>query len=510
MRPSGASLGQAIALTVATILGTGILGLPVSLNRSGLQPFLVLFTFNLFAQIAVIYTGCELLLRAYKLNRSDSVSKQQELPTIKQSQTEEGEEKSENVVYSSNSLLLSGNGEQKEDDDESPSLHSLADYFIKNKVLKLLFNLFVMLHFIFILVTYVLAAPQAYATIIPIIQSVPVFMRTTFFLLLLSLIVYLLPSLLLPFLSFGTLFKGVLLTILIILTFITGLTIQTKSISNWTLSYLVDPLLMSTMALSGIINVMPVTFQACLKSLQSSEERNKDNLVDKDFISYYRLACVTGVVLCFFMNIIWCFAVLMVVPQTSNELSSSATLQYANEQGLISTIPLMEVLTLSDNKLNSIIGFLINLFIAISLTISFLVVSLAMLHYINGSVTHSNAPSSTSSSFFKSLVQSRFVRFWLGGVLFIYVFAILNPKGVLKIMEGITTLALNCEAGVFVVYMFHQSRLVGNNYHEEDQEDPSNAGYLSNSVAKLCTTYMVVFFSIIVLVDLLFYLPKSF
>lgn len=46
---SVAIFGSSFAVTVATILGTGILGLPVKLAFSGLGPFIVCFVIVLVA-----------------------------------------------------------------------------------------------------------------------------------------------------------------------------------------------------------------------------------------------------------------------------------------------------------------------------------------------------------------------------------------------------------------------------------------------------------------------------
>jgi hypothetical protein len=48
-------------LTVATVLGTGILALPVKLEKSGFFPFLSSFTIGLFAQSLVLVYMVELL-----------------------------------------------------------------------------------------------------------------------------------------------------------------------------------------------------------------------------------------------------------------------------------------------------------------------------------------------------------------------------------------------------------------------------------------------------------------
>jgi hypothetical protein len=50
-------------ISIATILGTGILGLPVTLYSCGFFPFLIVFTLVLFAQVCVVFAFVELLQR---------------------------------------------------------------------------------------------------------------------------------------------------------------------------------------------------------------------------------------------------------------------------------------------------------------------------------------------------------------------------------------------------------------------------------------------------------------
>ncbi|MGH0167373.1 UNVERIFIED_CONTAM: hypothetical protein FKN15_008167 [Acipenser sinensis] len=54
---------QCYFVSVASILGTGILGLPVTIAHSGLQPFLVSFVIGFFMQALLIYLFIDLLQR---------------------------------------------------------------------------------------------------------------------------------------------------------------------------------------------------------------------------------------------------------------------------------------------------------------------------------------------------------------------------------------------------------------------------------------------------------------
>ena len=59
------ALINATFVAVATILGTGILALPVKLSRSGLVPFSLTFTLCLFMQLATVILMVELLQRTH-------------------------------------------------------------------------------------------------------------------------------------------------------------------------------------------------------------------------------------------------------------------------------------------------------------------------------------------------------------------------------------------------------------------------------------------------------------
>lgn len=397
-----------------------------------------------------------------------------------------------------------------------PSLHSLAVHYIQNSSLRVLFNSLVLGHFIFILIAYALAAPQAYVALIPRLHGLPVFIRTIVFVVVMSLLVYTLTPAILPPLSVATLIKAILLTALVALTLTRSLSIHRVITSDWHFTALIDPFLMGTIALSGIVNLMPVTFQTCVDSLRKNQT-NPDiinsipitSLVDGTFVFAYRSATNIALLLCYLLNISWAYAVLLVVPQSASSppLPSSSpfanvpgnvTLENAQALGQISTIPLIQVLQASHDKLNTIVAFLVNVFIAVSLTISFLVMSVGLLHFVDGSINHRMW--NTDASAIKRALNSRFARYWVSFAVILLI-ALLNPAGLLKIMEGVTTLALNLEAGVFVVYMYYSSRI---NF---DGARPHASGFLTSSQAAVVITYLVMYFTTAVLVDVVLYIP---
>lgn len=484
MRPTWGSLCQAVAVSVATILGTGILGLPVSLYRSGLRPFLLLFTINFLSQLAAIALLTELLQRAYVHPPTNNA---------------DGSEEKSSSIEASQPVLSSS------DDGAPPSLHSLASFYIPSRGLRLLFNLCVLGHFAFIMCSYSLAGPQSYVALIPSLDVVPKYVQTTVFLVVGCALVYVFTPAILPPLSVAALFKGVVLVLVVIITYIRGLTIHNSNSVDWSLASILDPFLMGTMAINGVVNLMPVTFQTCLESLPVSSER-PSSLVDRTFIFFYRSATMVALFICYVLNILWCMAVLYVVPQSAPVGDSSslttpmnATLEYANEYGLISTIPLMEVLSSSKNNLNIAIAFLVNLFIAISLTVSFLVMSVGTLHFIKGSITDNTA---VLNNFASRLMNSLSVRY-VATYSFVLLVALRNPTGLMKILKGVTTVALNLEGGVFVIYMYYICR------KNLTTEQLSLSGSLPPVYARTLTLSLFLYFSFTVLIDMVFYIPGT-
>lgn len=487
MRATWTSLGQTLAVSVATILGTGILGLPVVLHQSGIRPFILLFSLNLVAQLGVVIAMAEVMQRAYVSSAMASAS--------------ESANRSKTYPFDETSDALTSS--QSMQDQETPSLHSLAALYIKSPSMRLLFNVLVLAHFVFILCAYTLAASQAYVALFPVLDAFPSYVHSTVFLLVASSLVYACTPGILPPLSVATLTKAVLLTLLIAVTFVRGLSIRRPITADWSLPVLVDPFLMGTIALSGVVNLMPVTFQTCINALPPPHN-SSPNAVDRAFITSFRNTTMLAVSLCYFLNIAWTFAVLFVVPQSSSGTASAASsipdtasLESANALGQISTIPLMEVLKASQDKLNVVIAMLVNSFIAISVTVSFLVMAVGMLHFVKGSIS---SPSTSEGP--PSPIKSLFTRYWLSFAVILSI-ALCNPAGLLKIMEGATSLALNLEAGVFVVYMFYISRAM---HHTCDTG--VIPGTLPAWQAGIIISYLIVYYVSAVLVDTFVFIPS--
>lgn len=534
MIPSWSSLGQTLAVTIATTLGTGILALPVSVYQSGIGPFLVTFTLTFLLQIAIIYASTDLLQHAFYISSKRVSWKNRQIN--QENVAEDGNETSIESVPLSTTITT----QQSENEQPNyPSLFMLAEYFIPTTGLRWMFNLFVISHFILLLVTFALATPQAYVAIFPILSSVPIFMQTTIFVGIISIVVYTMMRLLLPILSIATVFKGSLLIIVVLMTLNRGLTINRTSVSDWSLPTFIDPFLMGTMALSGVFNLIPVTFQVCIESITANQSitLSPTAVVDRSFLVAYRGAMIIGVIFCYVLNVLWVYAVLLVVPQSADSPSlpinsplfgavPNATLESAYYFGEISTIPLMKVLKASGNQSNILVASMINAFIAISLTITTMLISVGMLHFLNGfafdhrdideeqrvygSIRTSGDSSAVDGDsdgrmrWISRMLNSTRILCCIGCVAAVYIVAGLNPEGLLTVMEGFSSLTINIETGTFVAYMLY----VSGSMRENIEEPHLKSALMPKWLVAVIITFISVVSSTAIIVDGVFYLPK--
>lgn len=117
-------------VAVATILGTGILGLPVKLADSGFAPFLPTFAACLVMQVSVVVLMVEILQRAERPTKPGGP------PVV-------------------------------------PDLHQLSARFL-GPSLRLFFNCLVIVHFVAILISYTLASSEAYAQLFSVVLGADV------------------------------------------------------------------------------------------------------------------------------------------------------------------------------------------------------------------------------------------------------------------------------------------------------------------------------------------------
>ena len=422
--PSWAALITTTAISVATVLGTGILALPVTLYKTGLPPFLISFTVTMFAQLGVVYAMTELLQRAYAWGPKAIV-----LPI-----------RSDDYAIIDNSQHQSPSNSADFNAPTAPSLHTISKLFLSSQFLQWLFEGFVLLHFVSIMVSYALAGPQVLGQLIPAYGRLGAAKCTASFATISSLLIMTISRVLYPLITAATFIKGVLLSFLIGLTLFLGTRVGLSPTTDWGISG-VECFLVGSLALSGVVNLMPVTFESCLRSCGP----RRPSAVSERFVTLYRRATMLGIVICYVLNMTWCIGVLFIVPQSK--------LSIANNLGENSTYPLIQALKKHGGNMNNLAAFLVNLFTAVSVTVSFFIMGIGMKHTLDDQL---RSLISRRSSPLKQLFCTMTYYFLFYGS--ITVLAMMNPKAFIKILAGITSLILNVEAGVFIMFMLLQSR----------------------------------------------------
>ncbi|XP_062901842.1 uncharacterized protein si:ch211-51h4.2 [Mobula hypostoma] len=465
---------QCYFISIACILGTGILGLPGKVAHAGLQPFLVSFITGFFMQVLLIYLFVDLLQRCHSAQleavkhfmveriQMQDVGAQGAVPSCIEEEEEEEEEETEDADHV---LLNQTNGVNFSEKEHVPNLHILGFLFL-NKYLSSIFNVLLILQFISIGISYVLAGSEALAELLQIrhIYVIP------FFTWILSFGIILAQVIIQPITSVLTLAKGTLLIITVMVTFVVGSEIH-QEISN-DFSCIGTPFLMGTVALGGIVNVMPMLFS------KISRKRSQ--------VLWFRRAVIGGLTTCAVLNIFWCWAVLNIVPQTSTRkilydqhlnisipgyiiVYSNISLEASEKAGEIATVPLTKIIMEQYRKFAWMAWFT-EIFITISITVSFLVIGSSMKHALDGWVASfwnrkcKNASKQGEKSrlqlfkinSLKSVTQGLVCLLGFG---IIFLVALSNPKGFVVLLDKVASFALNLEAGLFIFLMVRNARL---------------------------------------------------
>ncbi|XP_066504334.1 uncharacterized protein si:ch211-51h4.2 [Hoplias malabaricus] len=469
---------QCYFLTIATILGTGILGLPVTIAQAGLIPFLVSFLSGFFMQALLIYLFVDLLQRcravqmeSVKCVEMERILMQDVGPQERSApDTEEGED-GEEVDEADAGLLQTDVTALKLQDELQPNLHMLGAFFLSKRCSRA-FDIVLLSQFVSIGISYVLAGSEAYAALLHTshIYVIPVFTWT------LSLGILLAQVIIQPITSLLTLLKGILLIVTVAVTFVVGSEVHQESTNDFT--QIGKPFLMGTVALGGIVNVMPFLF--------SEVSHNKSQVM------WFRRVVLGGLATCALLNVLWCWAVLEIVPQmavksvleerplntsgvrmettllTHTFIYSNISLEDSEKAGEIATIPLTKILTLRYRRF-SWVAHLIQIFITISITVSFLVMGSAMKHTIDGLVSARWAAGGgrlqrVQARILPQSLQSGAARRVSGGLVSLLAFGIIflvsacDPKGFVIILDKVVSFSLNTEVGLFIFLMLRASR----------------------------------------------------
>ncbi|XP_033996632.1 uncharacterized protein si:ch211-51h4.2 [Trematomus bernacchii] len=326
------------------------------------------------------------------------------------------------------------------------------------------FNFILLFQFISIGISYVLAGSEAYAALFNVshIYVIPAF---TWILTLAILVAH---TVIQPITSLLTLLKGILLIVTVAVTFAVGSEVGLQSSSDF--SQMGKPFLMGTVALGGIVNVMPLLYS------RISHNRTQ--------IMWFRRAVLGGLTTCTVLNILWCWAVLEIVPQTSTSerrlaagtspdpgtplLYSNISLEESERAGEIATIPLTKIIN-ERYKAYSWVAELIQVFVAISVTVSFLVMGSAMKHTIDGVVSSlwSSRMEELSKSWERRMANKQTLCsaksmakgfMSLLAFLAIFIVSVCDPQGFIIMLDKVVSFSLNTEVGLFIFIMLRESR----------------------------------------------------
>lgn len=449
-------------VTVASVLGTGILGLPVKTAQSGFWPFFVVFVVVMIMEEAVVAFTVELMQQSIAM-MDKQITSLDELKAS-HSKTSDTEDASSPPPAETSSLV----GSQKkaygklEDDDDlkdkstlyNLNLHVMGRIFLTPKM-RHIFDLCVLLHFLSILISYVLAASEAWGELFGIhvnCQSSPsekeqnnLRIVIVCFGVLATCCVVFGQKLFTTFVSFFTAAKGSLLVILVGIVAYAAIDINEHITSEW--KAIMDSFLMSTVALGGAVNLMPLIFN---KVPQTPQDVKK-----------YRAAVMSGLFACGILIVLWTFFIMKAVPQTSED-DDSPSLEKANENGCISTIPLVEILEDDENGNSSFgwIATIVQVFIMISVTVSFIAVGSGLKNFLDGQalffVDHIPWNTLPVVRRYNPIIIIKIVMyvFSFGSCLAI---ALGKPSCFLVILEYFTSMALNLENGAFIAWMLYVS-----------------------------------------------------
>ncbi|KAJ3599134.1 hypothetical protein NHX12_033097, partial [Muraenolepis orangiensis] len=273
---------QCYFLSIATILGTGILGLPVTIAHAGLLPFLVTFLIGFLVQGLVIYLFVELLQRCHAVQVEslkgatteqiimDQVAVGRESvparPTLREEEEEE-ELGEEDEGESADTGLLTPDAEavgvqSQAPQSLQPNLHLLGLLFL-SRPMSHAFDCIILFQF--------------HVYVIPVFTWI------------LTLLILLAQLVIQPITSLLTLLKGLLLIVTVAVTFVVGSEVGLQSSTDF--SQMGKPFLMGTVALGGIVNVMPLLF--------SQISHNKKQIM------WFRRAVLAGLTTCAVLNILW-------------------------------------------------------------------------------------------------------------------------------------------------------------------------------------------------------------
>ena len=300
-----------------------------------------------------------------------------------------------------------------------PDLHT-AGRMLLPRWAAAIYDLSLLVHFITILISYGLAGSQAYGQLLGLRPALIVWP----FVVVGSLIVSLLHGALRAIISALTFAKGSLLLLLVGLTAAIGAVVGEEAVSS--VRYVMHPFLVSTVALGGSAYLIPFV-------MARSHNTPRD-------MWRLKVSIVAGLLTVWAVTMLWCFCVLMVVPQHEGEHS----LEGAEAAGHISTVPLIDIINEEHPRFH-FVATVIDVFTMISISVSFITIGTGFRGQLDGLSRH----------------IGRGLPLWvlhLAGFGLVLLLAVANPDSFVLIIKRGTSLALNLGTGIYIPFMAMRAR----------------------------------------------------
>lgn len=448
-------------LSIATVIGSGILALPVSLFQTSVLPFIFLFTLSALSQVAVICTAVELFQRARLAVSAPSFQ-----PTYNSIQSDPF------PPYQPPDV----------------SLFTLCQLYLSTRLSRISFYVTTYISFIALLISYGLAGPQALWQLISpqsVYTHTPALVLLSFWAIGTACVVFLLDRLLGVFGTI-TVLKCTLFSAVVVIVAVLPPSARISSVSNlisdssqW--QHCTIPFLMSCVALGSVVNTMPITFKLVPLNATPANIRN------------YRTAVILAILLCYLLNIAWVLAMLQVVPREAPNGAPSLTNAYT--QGQISTVPLVDVLhskSAMQGDMLHMVQVAVGIFVFISTGVSFFIMSAGLKNFVDAALHSLNESYQMGTQ--GALIGKILAYIISFGSIIIIVLA--NPNGFITILTNLSSFAASFQAGLMVFIMLYTCRSGG----KTDNEGKLN-GYdntipvvMSKWVWRSCLTYGLLFF----------------
>eukprot|EP01063_Lacrimia_lanifica_P011451 TRINITY_DN18235_c0_g1_i1.p1 TRINITY_DN18235_c0_g1~~TRINITY_DN18235_c0_g1_i1.p1 ORF type:complete len:492 (+),score=181.28 TRINITY_DN18235_c0_g1_i1:62-1537(+) len=423
---------KSLLVTAATILGVGILALPVKVSRGGVEPFAATFSVAFVCQALVICFLTELLQRTEAMMLAEDQAGED--PEESAGFLTEGGGEASPATPGRGTGSFASLAPRRRGRAAAPNLHTMAQYFVPHPWLRGFFDFCVYVHFIVIMVAYAIAAANAVSKLTPFTYDAIAVLFVCGF----AVAIAKLDEALTSAVAWFTLFKGSLLLLMILIVAYVASDVQRSYTNDWGRAG--DAFLIGTISLGGSVNTVPVIY--------SSFKRTRENIVS------FRAGCLAATALCFALNLVWCYAVLSVVPQQSE--GGGPSLERALEQHDISTIPLLQFLQDAYPQY-AFLGVVVNVFIILSVSVSFMAYGLGMKHYLDGAAAgFAERQLSVSAPYDVPQVA---LAFYIGSFAMIFTCTYAFSQSLYIILDVFNSAVLNIETGCFIAYMAWYTRL---------------------------------------------------